>query len=66
MPPLVARQKSVKLGAIEGNNYQVIQGLQAGEKIVTAGILNLTDGAPIMAQEEGEGAGKKLQVESKK
>jgi RND family efflux transporter MFP subunit len=50
-PPLVARQKSVKLGTIEGNNYQVIQGLQPGEKIVVAGILNLTDGVPIMAQE---------------
>ncbi|PSB06607.1 efflux RND transporter periplasmic adaptor subunit [filamentous cyanobacterium Phorm 46] len=50
-PPLIARQKPVKLGTIEGNNYQVIEGLQAGEKIVVAGILNLTDGVPIMAQE---------------
>ena len=65
-PPLIARQKAVKLGTIEGNNYQVIAGLQAGEKIVTAGILNLTDGVPIMAQEEGKGAGEKLPVESKK
>ncbi|MEG4207399.1 efflux RND transporter periplasmic adaptor subunit [Microcoleus sp. Pol7_A1] len=66
MPPLVARQKPVKLGAIEGNNYQVIEGLQTGEKIITAGILNLTDGAPIMAQEEAKAAGEKLPVESKK
>lgn len=51
MPPLIARQKPVKLGTIEGNNYQVIEGLKAGEKIVVAGILNLTDGVPIMAQE---------------
>lgn len=46
-PALVAIQKPVKLGAIEGNNYQVIEGLKAGEKIVVSGILNLTNGAPI-------------------
>ncbi|MBD2244984.1 efflux RND transporter periplasmic adaptor subunit [Nostoc sp. FACHB-888] len=46
-PSLVAQQKPVKLGVIEGNNYQVIQGLKAGEKIVVSGILNLTNGAPI-------------------
>ncbi|MDF0555074.1 efflux RND transporter periplasmic adaptor subunit [Kamptonema sp. UHCC 0994] len=57
MPPLIARQKPVKLGTIEGNNYQVIEGLQAGERIVVAGILNLTDGVPIIAQEEGQGQG---------
>ena len=70
MPPLIARQKPVKLGTIDGNNYQVIEGLQAGEKIVVAGILNLTDGAPIMAQEEGqgkaEGEGKNLPAGSGK
>jgi RND family efflux transporter MFP subunit len=58
MPPLIARQKPVKLGAIEGNNYQVTAGLQAGEKVVVAGILNLTDGAPIIVQEQEVGAGK--------
>ncbi|MBG1271707.1 efflux RND transporter periplasmic adaptor subunit [Nostoc sp. WHI] len=46
-PSLVAQQKSVKLGVIEGNNYQVIEGLKAGEKIVVSGILNLRNGAPI-------------------
>ncbi|MEG5062432.1 efflux RND transporter periplasmic adaptor subunit [Microcoleus sp. B3-A4] len=61
-PPLIARQKSVKLGAIEGNNYQVIGGLQAGEEIVTAGILNLTDGVPIMAQQPEVPEGKKPQL----
>ena len=47
---LVARQKPVKLGTIEGNNYQVLQGLQPGEKIIVSGILNLSDGAPIVPQ----------------
>ncbi|MBW4572096.1 MAG: efflux RND transporter periplasmic adaptor subunit [Tolypothrix carrinoi HA7290-LM1] len=47
MPALVAQQKPVKLGAIEGNNYQVIEGLKVGEKIVVSGILSLTNGAAI-------------------
>ncbi|WP_310488354.1 efflux RND transporter periplasmic adaptor subunit [Chamaesiphon sp. VAR_69_metabat_338] len=45
---LVARQQPVDLGAIEGGNYQVIKGLEPGEKIVTTGLLNLTNGAPIV------------------
>ena len=46
-PTMVAKQKPVNLGAIQGNNYQVIDGIQAGEKIIVSGILNLRDGAPI-------------------
>jgi RND family efflux transporter MFP subunit len=46
-PQLVARQKPVKLGSIQGNNYQVLEGLKPGEQIVTSGLLNLRDGAPI-------------------
>ncbi|MBE9200181.1 MULTISPECIES: efflux RND transporter periplasmic adaptor subunit [unclassified Nodularia (in: cyanobacteria)] len=55
MPDLVAQQKPVKLGAIEGNSYQVIEGLEAGDKIVVSGILNLTNGAPIMPAPEEMG-----------
>ncbi|AUT01894.1 efflux transporter periplasmic adaptor subunit [Nostoc sp. CENA543] len=47
---LVASQKSVKLGAIEGNNYQVLEGLKPGDKIVVSGILNLSNGAPIIPE----------------
>ena len=46
---LVARQRPVKLGAIEGNDYQVIEGLNAGDQIVTSGLLQLSDGATISA-----------------
>jgi RND family efflux transporter MFP subunit len=46
-PPLVVEQRLVKLGNIQGNNYQVIEGVKAGETIVTSGILNLSDGAAI-------------------
>lgn len=48
MPSLIAQQKPVELGAIQGNNYQVLQGLNRSEKIVVSGLLNLTNGAPIM------------------
>jgi RND family efflux transporter MFP subunit len=52
---LVAQQKPVKLGVIEGNNYQVIEGLKAGDEIVVSGILNLTNGAPITPAPEEVG-----------
>ncbi|TVP61828.1 MAG: efflux RND transporter periplasmic adaptor subunit [Nodularia sp. (in: Bacteria)] len=58
MPNLVAQQKPVKLGAIEGNDYQVLEGLEAGDKIVVSGILNLTNGAPIMPAPPEMGNGK--------
>jgi multidrug efflux pump subunit AcrA (membrane-fusion protein) len=57
-PPLVAKQKPVKLGEIEESNYQVIEGLKAGEKIVVSGILNLTNGAAIIPAPEEMGNGK--------
>ena len=46
-PQTIARQKPVKLGAIQGNNYQVLEGLKPGERLIVSGILNLRDGAPI-------------------
>ncbi|MGB3653297.1 MAG: efflux RND transporter periplasmic adaptor subunit [Rivularia sp. (in: cyanobacteria)] len=49
-PNFIAKQKRVKLGNIRGNNYQVLEGLRAGEKIIVSGILNLRDGAPIMPE----------------
>lgn len=47
---LVAKQKPVKLGEIKGNNYQVIEGLKPGEKVIVSGLLNLADGAPVIPQ----------------
>ena len=46
----IARQKPIKLGGIEGNNYQVIAGVQPGETIIISGILNLSDGAEISVE----------------
>ena len=47
-PGFIAKQRRVKLGNIRGNNYQVLEGLKGGERIIVSGILNLRDGAAIM------------------
>lgn len=46
-PPTVAKLKSVKLGDLQGNDYQVLEGLSSGDTIITSGLLNLRDGVPI-------------------
>ena len=46
----VADQRPIQLGVIEGNRYQITSGLNPGETIVTAGILRLSDGAPITSE----------------
>ncbi|WP_346292693.1 efflux RND transporter periplasmic adaptor subunit [Sphaerothrix gracilis] len=51
-PQQVARLQPVTLGDIQGNSYQVLDGLSAGETIVVSGVINLQDGAPIMPQSE--------------
>ncbi|NJL52488.1 MAG: efflux RND transporter periplasmic adaptor subunit [Hydrococcus sp. SU_1_0] len=47
---LVAKQKPVELGEIQGQSYQVISGLQPGDRLITSGILNLTDGVAISTE----------------
>ena len=48
---LVAEQRPVKLGAIQGQSYQVESGLKPGDKLITSGILNLADGTPINSEQ---------------
>jgi len=43
----LARQRSVQLGPIVGNDYTVVGGLQANERVVASGIQKLADGVPI-------------------
>jgi len=43
----VARQKPVKLGVTQGQNYQVISGINQADKLIVSGIQSLTDGAAI-------------------
>ncbi|MGB3519171.1 MAG: efflux RND transporter periplasmic adaptor subunit [Elainellaceae cyanobacterium] len=51
-PALIAQQRQVTLGSIQGNRYQVLEGLEPGEQLIVSGILNLSDGVPIMPQEQ--------------
>ena len=49
---LVAKQKPVELGDIQGQSYQVISGLEPGDRLITSGILNLADGTPLAPEGE--------------
>lgn len=40
-------QRLVELGAVQGQSYQVIQGLKPGDNIAVSGIINLRNGVPI-------------------
>ncbi|ARV63223.1 efflux transporter periplasmic adaptor subunit [Nostocales cyanobacterium HT-58-2] len=44
------RQQPVKLGAIQGQNYQVLDGVKPGDQIAVTRILNLRDGTPIQPE----------------
>lgn len=46
---LVAHQRAVQLGPVVGNNYVVLSGLKAGEKLIVAGVQKIGDGAPVRA-----------------
>lgn len=56
-PGTIARQVPVELGKITGNQQEILKGLQPGQQIVVAGILQLRDGAPIMPESQAPGAG---------
>ena len=43
----VARQRAVTLGRVIGNEYLVVAGLNAGERLVVSGIQKIADGVPI-------------------
>ncbi|WP_010467917.1 efflux RND transporter periplasmic adaptor subunit [Acaryochloris sp. CCMEE 5410] len=47
VPGMVARQQPVELGSIQGNDYQVLEGIQAGETIVVSGLQTIRDGAQL-------------------
>ena len=44
---LIAQQQPIKLGSIQNQAYQVISGLQEGDRIAVSNILSLQDGMPI-------------------
>lgn len=44
----VARQKPLTIGQTVGNNYEVQDGLKAGDKVIISGTQFLLDGAPVI------------------
>ena len=44
---LVAHQRPVQLGPMTGNNFTVVSGLEANERIVVSGVQKIANGAPI-------------------
>lgn len=44
---LIAKQRAIKVGPIIGDNYSVLDGLAAGDRVVTVGAQKLADAAPI-------------------
>lgn len=47
---LTAKLKPVQLGAIRGQDYEVISGVTPGEKLIVSGIQTLADGMPVKPQ----------------
>jgi multidrug efflux pump subunit AcrA (membrane-fusion protein) len=47
---IVARQKMLRLGEMIGNDYVVLDGIKAGDKVIVSGTQFLTDGAAVMPQ----------------
>ena len=43
----VAERRSVKLGDMFGDRIEILEGLQDGDEIVIAGLMNIADGTPI-------------------
>ena len=43
----LARQRAVTLGAVLGNDYVVLSGLKAGERLIVSGVQKIGDGAPV-------------------
>jgi RND family efflux transporter MFP subunit len=49
-PRTVVNLSPVELGPIQGDRYQVISGLDVGDRIATTNILKLRDGAPVQPE----------------
>ena len=46
---LVAHQRAVQLGPVNGNSYTVMGGLKPGDKLIVSGIQKIGEGAPVRA-----------------
>src|SRR6185295_1434895 len=50
---LVAKQRPVTLGAVLGNEYILLGGLNPGEKLIVSGLQKIGDGSPVQARPAG-------------
>jgi RND family efflux transporter MFP subunit len=57
---IVARQKMLHVGEMIGNDYVVLDGINAGDKVIVSGIQFLTDGAAVMPQMGDQALGSRL------
>ncbi len=59
--PMVAQRRPVKLGVLQGNYYELLEGLEAGTPVIVGSLQALRDGQPIqprpVKQLPGEGPG---------
>ena len=46
----VARQKLITVGDVIGNDYVVLDGIKAGDKVIVSGVQMLADGMPVKEQ----------------
>jgi RND family efflux transporter MFP subunit len=51
---LIARQRAVQLGPIVGNDYTVLSGVKAGERLIVSGVQKIGDGIPVTVQQAGQ------------
>ncbi|MEO8070760.1 MAG: efflux RND transporter periplasmic adaptor subunit [Acidobacteriota bacterium] len=49
----VAHQRAVTVGPVVGNEYVVLSGLKAGEKLIVSGIQKIGDGSPVATSPAG-------------
>jgi RND family efflux transporter MFP subunit len=47
-PAMVARQRAIAVGPIEGDSYAILNGLKPGDRVVVSGAQKLVEGAPIV------------------
>jgi multidrug efflux pump subunit AcrA (membrane-fusion protein) len=49
-PQVVVHQKPVKLGDVQNDQYLILDGIKAGDRIATSNILKLRDGVPVQPE----------------
>ncbi|MEO1208045.1 MAG: efflux RND transporter periplasmic adaptor subunit [Cyanobacteria bacterium J06638_20] len=50
-PSQIALQRPVTLGILQGNDYQVVSGVEVDEQVVVSGVINLQNCSPILLQQ---------------